>query len=90
MYTAQESVCCNRREWHPFIHQYRRDFDCVQLRTDGESAIALMRDELDGLGVVVDTCGPGQHVPVIERKIQDVKTRVRAHCRKSVNKPSKI
>ena len=56
-----------------------RDFDCVQLRTDGESAIALMRDELGGLGVVVDTCGPGQHVPVIERKIQDVKTRVRAH-----------
>ena len=22
---------------------------------------------------MVDTCGPGQHVPVIERKIQDVK-----------------
>ena len=38
-----------------------------------------MKDELGGLGVVVDTCGPGQHVPVIERKIQDVKTRVRAH-----------
>ena len=56
-----------------------RDFDCVLLRTDGESAIALMKDELGGLGVVVDTCGPGQHVPVIERKIQDVKTRVRAH-----------
>ena len=38
-----------------------------------------MKDELNGLGVVVDTCGPGQHVPSIERKIQDVKTIVRAH-----------
>ena len=27
-----------------------RDFDCVQLRTDGESAITLMKDELGGLG----------------------------------------
>ena len=56
-----------------------RDFDCVQLRTDGEGALGAMRDELSGLGIVLDTSGPGQHVPVIERKIQLVKERVRAH-----------
>ena len=56
-----------------------RDFDCVQLRTDGEGALGAMRDELSGLGVVLDISGPGQHVPVIERKIQTVKERVRAH-----------
>ena len=38
-----------------------------------------MLDELSGLGIVLDTSGPGQHVPVIERKIQLVKERVRAH-----------
>ena len=43
-----------------------RDFDCVQLRTDGEGALGAMRDELSGLGIVLDTSGPGQHVPVIQ------------------------
>ena len=56
-----------------------RDFDCVHLRTDGESALGAMRDELSGRGIVLDTSGPGQHVPVIERKIQTVKERVCAH-----------
>ena len=51
----------------------------MQLRTDGEGALGAMRDELSGLGIVLDTSGPGQHVPVIERKIQLVKERVRAH-----------
>ena len=56
-----------------------RDFDCVQLRTDGESALAVMIEELAGLGVVVDVAGPGKHVHVVERKIQTIKERVRAH-----------
>jgi Reverse transcriptase (RNA-dependent DNA polymerase) len=56
-----------------------RDFDCVQLRTDGEGALAAMCNELSSLGIVVDTAGPGQHVPVVERKIQTIKERVRAH-----------
>ena len=56
-----------------------RDFDCVQLRTDGEGALAAMAMELAGLGIVVDVAGPGQHVPVVERKIQTIKERVRAH-----------
>ena len=46
-----------------------RDFDCVQLRTDGEGAVAAMAMELAGLGIVVDVAGSGQHVPVVERKI---------------------
>ena len=36
--------------------------------TDGEGALGAMRDELSGLGIVLDTSGPGQHVPVIESK----------------------
>ena len=56
-----------------------RGFDCVQLRTDGEGALAAMSEELSGLGVVLDVAGPGQHVPVVERKVQTIKERVRAH-----------
>lgn len=56
-----------------------RDFDCVQIRTDGEGALATMRDELSKIGIVLNISGPGQRVPVIERKIQTVKERVRPH-----------
>ena len=56
-----------------------RDFDCVQLRTDGEGALAAMSQELNGLDIVLDVAGPGQHVPIIENKIKTIKERVRAH-----------
>ena len=65
---------------HSFIATAKsRDFDCVQIRTDGEGGVKAMIDELFVLGIVIDTAGPGQHVPVVERKIQTVKERVRAH-----------
>ena len=47
----------------------------MQLRTDGENALGAMRDER----IVLETSGPGQHVPVVKRKIKTVKERVRAH-----------
>ena len=57
-----------------------RNFDCLQIRTDGLVALATMRDdELFKIGIELDISGPGQHVSVIERKIQTVKERVRAH-----------
>ena len=35
--------------------------------------------ELNGMGIVVNPAGPGQHVPVIENGIRQVKERYRAH-----------
>jgi hypothetical protein len=56
-----------------------RWFDTVTVRADGEGAIAKMVPALADRGIVVDTAGPGQHVPVVERMIETVKERVRAH-----------
>ena len=56
-----------------------RNFDIVQLRIDGEGALGPIVNELSHLGIVVDIAGPGQHVPVVERRIQTVKQRVRAY-----------
>ena len=56
-----------------------RWFDTVTVRTDGEGAISKMVPALADRGIVVDTAGPGQHVPVVERMIETVKERVRAH-----------
>ena len=56
-----------------------RGFDCIIVKTDGEGAIASMATVLNGKGIVIDTAGPGQHVPVVERKIQTLKQRVRSY-----------
>jgi hypothetical protein len=56
-----------------------RDFDILQLRIDGEGALGPMVNELSRIGITIDVAGPGQHVPVVERRIQTVKQRVRAY-----------
>ena len=45
---------------------------------DSESGLLSMRDDYARQGIRVDTTPPGQHVPVIERKIRLVKERCRA------------
>jgi len=47
--------------------------------SDLEGSISSIRAEINQCGIHVDSSGPGQHVPVVERKIQQVKERVRAH-----------
>jgi len=57
-----------------------RWFDTVTIRTDGEGAIGKLKEELQAKhALIVDTAGPGQHVPVVENMIKTVKERVRAH-----------
>ena len=56
-----------------------KGFDCTVLKSDGEGGVEAMREELHMLGVIVEIAGPGQHVPVVERMIQTIKQRVRAH-----------
>ena len=56
-----------------------RGFDVTNLRADGEGAIGKMGDDLRRDGVVIDTAGPGQHVPVVERMNQTVKKIVRSY-----------
>jgi hypothetical protein len=50
---------------------------------DGEKAVGSLRATLvDELGVLPEVCGPGQHVPVAERKQRMLKERVRTHVHK--------
>jgi hypothetical protein len=56
-----------------------RSFECKEIRTDGEDAVAAMVPELHGLGIPVSTSGFGQHVSPVERLIQEVKKRARAN-----------
>ena len=56
-----------------------RGFQVLEVRCDGEGAVGALRDELMLMGLRVELAGPGQHVPVVERMIETVKQRVRAH-----------
>ena len=51
----------------------------AEILTVCSCTLGAMRDELSGLGIVLDTSGPGQYLPIIEQKIQTVEERLRAH-----------
>jgi len=55
-----------------------RDFAVKTLRTDKEGSIVALKDDLMNQGTFVNPDGTGSHVPVIERKIREVKERARA------------
>lgn len=56
-----------------------RGCDTLEVRCDGEGAVGALRDSLQTQGLKVELAGAGQHVPVVERMIETVKQRVRAH-----------
>jgi hypothetical protein len=56
-----------------------RNFKTRIIMTDGEGAIGKLKTTLNLDGIEVDISGAGGHVPVIERRIQVIKQRVRAY-----------
>jgi len=56
-----------------------KGFDVLEIHTDGEKSIAAMKKELQEIGIEIEPSGPGQHIPQVERLIQTIKKRVRAH-----------
>ena len=55
------------------------NFTVSVIMSDGEGAIGKLAVELNKLGIEVDISGAGGHVSRIERKLQTVKGRIRAH-----------
>ena len=56
-----------------------RNFIVQMVISDGEGAIGKLKNQLQMLGIDVDVTGAGGHVARIERRIQMIKERVRAH-----------
>ena len=62
------------------INAYKVErFAIEYILSDGEGAIAALSDRLRLDGINFNPAGPGEHVPVVERKIRQVKERVRSH-----------
>ena len=56
-----------------------RSFDVLEIRCDGEKAVGALTAALEQRGMRVSIAGPGQHVSVVERMTQAVKSRHRCH-----------
>jgi len=55
-----------------------QEFEVSTLLFDGEGGIQALEDELKEAGYEVNTAGPKQHVPHVERKIGTLKGRIRS------------
>jgi hypothetical protein len=62
------------------INLYKMEnFSIENILTDGESAMVAISGQLSEIGIRLEVSGSGQHVPVAENKIRQVKERVRSH-----------
>jgi len=56
-----------------------RSFDVFEIRCDGKKAVGALAAALEQRDMRVSIAGPGQHVSVVERMAQTVKSRHRCH-----------
>jgi hypothetical protein len=56
-----------------------RNFEVKIIKSDGEGGVDKCRGTIEEMGILLDVAGPGQHVSVVERKIQTIKERVRMY-----------
>lgn len=60
------------------INAYKsRGYEVKNVLTDGEGAIAALTPELNAMGINVNPTGAGQHVPIIENVLRQIKERMR-------------
>jgi len=67
--------------WKALKHQISavqsKGFKVVAVRSDGESGLGGLQPLLGQMGIDMNLCGAGEHVPVVERKIRVIKERSR-------------
>jgi hypothetical protein len=78
-YLMNKSIQIVRKAMLQQIAMYRAEaFTVSTIRSDNEGAVMAVTEDLNYMGIKVDPAGPGQHVPVVENKIKQIKERVRA------------
>ena len=61
-----------------FAEIISQEYEVETIAVDGEGAIAKLREEFEEAGYQVNTSGPKQHVPEVERKIGTLNGRIRS------------
>jgi hypothetical protein len=55
-----------------------RGFIVEMIRSDNEKGVVSIKQELEDVGIKLERCSPGSHVPIAERKIQFIKSIIRS------------
>jgi len=63
---------------HQFALINEQDYTVRAIMCDGEGGVLALYDELRDQGYVINPFGAGEHVPVVERKIDTLKGRIRS------------
>lgn len=56
-----------------------QQYTVTHILSDNEGGISALYPELQRAGYIINPAGPGEHVPVVERKIRTLKERVRSY-----------
>ena len=67
--------------YHHLATAESEDYTVTHILCDGEKGFAAFFNALRTAGYLINPAGPGQHVPVVERKIRLVKERIKAYLR---------
>jgi Reverse transcriptase (RNA-dependent DNA polymerase) len=65
--------------WHILAKIDEQQFEVTHILSDREGGIGPFHDELKRAGYHINPAGSGEHVPVVERKIETLKERVRSY-----------
>ena len=65
--------------YHHLATAESEDFQVTHILCDGEKGFAAFFNALRIAGYLINPAGPGQHVPIVERKIRLVKERLQAY-----------
>jgi hypothetical protein len=73
------SVALRAAVYHHLATAESEDYQVTHILCDGEKGFAAFFNALRTAGYLINPAGPGQHIPVVERKIRVVKERLRAY-----------
>jgi hypothetical protein len=65
--------------YHHLATAESEDYQVTHILCDGEKGFTAFFNALRTAGYLINPAGPGQHVPIVERKIRLVKERIRAY-----------
>lgn len=65
--------------WNILAKIDEQQYEVTHILSDREGGIQAFYDELRQAGYIFNPAGSGEHVPVVERKIETIKERVRSY-----------
>ena len=77
--TTRKTKALRGALWKTLSKIDEQQYEVSHIQSDNEGGIKSFYDELRRAGYIINPAGSGEHVPVVERKIETLKERVRSY-----------